>query len=100
MNDLNLLSWPGFLLIGLGVGRYITCVGQCRNSDASFVSSGMSVALNTSHKRHSLTGYCGGRRNEKARIRVASAHPAKNQRHAFENCPMFAGLLPSLDTVT
>ena len=56
----------------------------------SFVSSGMSVALNTSHKRQSLTGYCGELRNEKTRKGVASAHPTKNQRHASEDCLMSA----------
>ena len=78
------------MFFGLSVGRYITRVGQCRDSDASFVSSEMSVAPNTSHKRQSLSGYCGGPRNEKTCMGVASARPAKNQRHAFEDCLMSA----------
>ena len=76
------------LLFGLGVGRCITRVGQCANSDASFISSEMSVASGTSHKRQSLTGCCGGLRNEKTHMGVASAHAAKNQRHAFQDCIM------------
>ena len=62
------------------------------NSDASNVSSGISVALNTSHKRESLTGYRGGPRNEEILTALASVHAAKNQRHAFEDCPMSAVL--------
>ena len=77
------------MLLGLSVG-YITRVGQCRDSDASFVSSEMSVAPNAPHKRQSLSRYCGGPKNEKTRMGVASAQPAKNQRHAFEDCPMSA----------
>ena len=78
------------MLCGLSVGRYITRVSQCRDRDASFVSSEMSVAPNTSHKRQSLGGYCGGPRNEKTCMGVASAQPAKNQRPAFEDCLMSA----------
>ena len=44
------------------------------------------MALKTSHKRQNLTGYCRGPPKEKTHMGVASAHPAKNQRHAFEDC--------------
>ena len=75
-----------FLLFGLGVGRCITRVSQCMNSDASFISSEVSAASGTSHKRRSLTGYCGGLSNGKTTMGVVSAHAAKNQRHAFQDC--------------
>ena len=39
------MNSPELLLFGLGVGRCITRVSQCVNSDASFISSEISVAL-------------------------------------------------------
>ena len=74
-----------FLLFGLRVERCITRVSQYMNSDASSISSEVSVASRASHKRQSLTGYGGGLSNGKTTMGVASAHAAKNQRHAFQD---------------